>query len=113
MDFFSCYGGFAHAFDEVLKDQKPILIEVITQRFKGHSISDPGLYRSKEELTECMKKDPLILFSHFLINEKLLTEEEYQQIDKEQKELVLEALKFADESPWPNPITLGEDVLAT
>lgn len=112
MDYFNCYTGFKQAFEQVKKTSRPVLIEVITERFRGHSISDPGLYRSKDELQTCMGRDPLIIFFKNLENAGLLTEEQYHAMDKEQKEIVLGALKFAEESPWPDPITLEEDVFA-
>jgi pyruvate dehydrogenase E1 component alpha subunit len=85
---------------------------VITQRFRGHSISDPGVYRSKEELTKCMEKDPIFTYYKTLAENGMITEAEYEAMDKEQKELVVAAMKFADESRWPDPMTLGEDVFA-
>jgi pyruvate dehydrogenase E1 component alpha subunit len=112
MDFFNCYAGFAHIYEETRKTSRPVLVEVITQRFRGHSISDPGAYRSKEELTKCMEKDPIFTFYKTLSDHGLITEAQYEAMDKEQKELVVAAMKFADESPWPDPITLGEDVFA-
>ncbi len=112
MDFFSCYAGFSHVFQEMKKDSKPVLIEVKTERFKGHSISDPALYRSKEVLSACMKKDPLFTLQKELSKRGILTQEECEILDKEQKELVLASLKFAEESPWPDPICLEEDVFA-
>lgn len=112
MDFFNCYAGFSHIFEETKKTSRPALIEVVTQRFKGHSISDPGLYRSKEDLAKCMEKDPILSFYKTLSENGLITEAEYEAMDKEQKELVVAAMKFADESPWPDPMTLGEDVFA-
>ena len=112
MDFFNCYAGFKEAFQEVKKTSRPILIEVITERFRGHSISDPALYRSKEELQTCMARDPLVIMFKNLENAGLLSEEEYHAMDKEQKEIVLSALKYAEDSPWPDPITLEEDVFA-
>jgi pyruvate dehydrogenase E1 component alpha subunit len=112
MDFFNCYSGFKHVFNEVKKTSKPVLIEVITERFRGHSISDPALYRSKDELQTCMARDPLVIMFKNLESAGFLTEEQYHAMDKEQKELVLAALKYADESPWPDPITLEEDVFA-
>jgi pyruvate dehydrogenase E1 component alpha subunit len=84
----------------------------MTERFRGHSISDPGLYRSKEELSKCMENDPLLTFFRALAAHKMITDEEYQEMDKQQKEIVLAAMKFADESPWPDPITLEEEVFA-
>ena len=112
MDFFNCYAGFSHIFEEVKKTSRPVLVEVMTQRFRGHSISDPGVYRSKEDLTKCMEKDPIFTFYKTLSDNGIITEAEYEKMDKEQKELVVAAMKFADESPWPDPITLGEDVFA-
>jgi pyruvate dehydrogenase E1 component alpha subunit len=112
MDFFNCHAGFAHVFDEVKKTSRPVLIEVVTERFKGHSVSDPALYRTKEELAACMEKDPIRLFAKALTDQKVLTEGEYEAFDKEQKEKAVAAMKFADESPWPDPMTLEEDVFA-
>lgn len=112
MDFFNCFGGFEHLYREVLDTQRPVLVEVITQRFKGHSISDPGLYRTKEHMKEISKRDPLFLMQEVLIKEGLVTEDQYKMIDKEIRETVLAAIDFADKSPWPDPVTLEEDVFA-
>jgi pyruvate dehydrogenase E1 component alpha subunit len=112
MDFFNCYSGFHHIFDEVKREGRPVLVEVITERFRGHSISDPALYRSKEALKKCMERDPLIIMLKVLSAARLIDEAEYQEWDKEQKELVTAALKVADESPWPDPMTLEEEVFA-
>lgn len=112
MDFFNCYAGFAYAVEKVKKESRPILIEVDTERFRGHSISDPALYRSKEILQSCMERDPILMLFKALSSRGMITDAEYQAIDKEQKELVVAAMKYADESPWPNPITLEEDVFA-
>lgn len=112
LDFFNCYGGFSHLFHEVTKTQRPVLVEVITQRFKGHSISDPGLYRSKDSMKEIMTRDPIHLMQQALIEAGILTEEKIKAYDKEMKERVLAAIDFAEKSPWPNPETLEEDVFA-
>ncbi len=112
MDFFNCWAGFAHVFEEVKATSRPVLIEVIAERFRGHSISDPGLYRSKEELQKCMERDPLVIMLKTLSTYQMITDEQYQQWDKEQKELVMNAMKFAEESPWPDPMTLEQDVFA-
>ena len=84
----------------------------MTERFKGHSISDPGLYRSKESLNKCMERDPLVIMLKILSSYKILNEEEYKELDKEQKEIVIAALKVAEDSPWPDPIHLEEEVFA-
>lgn len=112
MDFFSCYGGFEHLFHEVLETQRPVLVEVIAERFKGHSISDPGLYRTKEGLKHAMERDPIIIMQNALLEAGILSEEQMKAMDKQMKDKVLAAIEFADKSPWPDPMTLEEDVFA-
>jgi len=112
MDFFNCYAGFLHIYQQMLKDSRPVLVEVITDRFKGHSVSDPGLYRSKEALKLLLQGDPILSLKKFLIEQNFLDEEIYKNLDKEMKEAVLEAIKFAEESPWPDVSSLGKDVYA-
>lgn len=112
MDFFNCYGGFLVAYQEILQTGRPVLIECITERFKGHSISDPALYRSKDSLKECMTRDPLLLMKEALITAGFLTEESYKEQDKELRALCLQAVEYAEQSPWPDLNTLEQDVLA-
>jgi len=112
MDFFNCYAGFSHIFEQMKKDSKPVLVEIVTERFRGHSISDPAVYRTKEQLAECMEKDPILTFFRTLAENKFINDEQYAALDKQQKDLVVAAMTYADESPWPDPITLGEDVFA-
>ena len=70
MNFFNCYAGFKHVFEEVKRSSRPVLIEVVTERFRGHSISDPALYRPKTELSACMERDPLIIMFKTLSNDR-------------------------------------------
>ena len=112
MDFFNCYAGFAHLFEKVKKTSRPVLVEVLTERFRGHSISDPALYRSKDELKSCMERDPIILMTKMLIDAGVIDQETIKAMDKKEKEHAVEAMKFAEQSPWPDPITLEEDVYA-
>ncbi|MFQ5729600.1 MAG: thiamine pyrophosphate-dependent enzyme, partial [Waddliaceae bacterium] len=112
MDYFNCYAGFEAIYREVLTTGRPVLVEAVTERFRGHSISDPGLYRSKEKLKETMARDPLILLKEALLEAKIIDEETYKKMDKEMRDLVIASMKYADESPWPDPSTLEEDVFA-
>ncbi len=112
MDFFSCLSGFHQIYTEMKNDSRPVLVEVVTERFRGHSISDPGLYRSKEDVSACMQRDPLIILFKHLEKAGMMSESEYHALDAEQKEIVVRALQFAEESPWPDPVTLEEDVFA-
>lgn len=113
MNFFDCYAMFKEVLAEVVQTSRPVLIEAVTERFRGHSISDPALYRSKEELADIMnEKDPIQFLKAALMEAGLLTEEEFRDLDREQKEIVMAAMKFAEESPWPDPMTLEEGVFA-
>jgi len=112
MDYFNCYAGFEHIHKEVLETSRPVLVECICERFKGHSISDPGLYRSKEELQSVLEKDPIPHLRHTLKEQGLLTEAEFKAMDKQAKQTIVEAMAYAEKSPWPSPATLEEDVYA-
>jgi pyruvate dehydrogenase E1 component alpha subunit len=113
VDFFSCYAGFQAALEEVKRTSKPVLIEAVAERFRGHSISDPGLYRSKEELKRVMgEKDPIQLFKETLIKHKVITEEQFKKMDDKAAEIIEQAIKFADQSPWPDSMSLEQGVFA-
>ena len=111
MDFAALWAGFSHVRKETLETGRPVLIEVVTERFKGHSVSDPALYRSKDELKRAQAHDPIQTFRNELESIGILDEEEFKALDKKNREIAIEAMKFADESPWPDPVTLEEDVL--
>ena len=112
MDYFECYTGFEKIRKEVLENSRPVLVECICERFRGHSISDPALYRTKEQMQEIMKHDPIPYLQRVLEEEKVLSVEEFKELDREAKETILDAMKYAEESPWPSPATLEEDVYA-
>ncbi|MEL7431066.1 MAG: pyruvate dehydrogenase (acetyl-transferring) E1 component subunit alpha [Chlamydiota bacterium] len=111
MDYANCVAGFQEIFRSVQQDGKPVLVEAVAERFKGHSISDPGLYRSKDEVATIKKQDPILLLKDYLTQGKMLSEKEFQTMDEEQKQIVLKALTFADESPFPDTTELEEGVL--
>ena len=110
MNFFDCYTGFRDALKEVLETSRPVLIEAITERFRGHSISDPAAYRTKESLQQCMKNDPILQLKNALIELKFLDEATYEQLEEEARKRIIAAMRFADESPWPDPMTLEDGV---
>lgn len=112
MDYLSCYAGFKEAYNEVLKTSRPVLIEAICERFRGHSISDPGLYRSKEDLQKTMEKDPIVYLKSLCIEKQYLTEEQFKGLEKEAREIAIKAMEFAEGSPDPDPIVLEEGVFA-
>jgi len=112
MDYFECYKGFETIRKEMLTTSRPVLVECVCERFKGHSISDPGLYRTKENLQGVMKKDPILYLQQVLEKENLLTPETFREMDKEAKKTVISAMEYANSSPWPSTATLEEDVYA-
>ncbi len=112
LDFYNCYAGFQHIYQETLNSSRPVLVEVIAERFKGHSISDPAAYRTKEQLKSIMDSDPIIKFQNTLLKAGIITVEQIKEIDKAQRDIVIASMEFADKSPWPDPITLEEDVFA-
>jgi pyruvate dehydrogenase E1 component alpha subunit len=88
----------------------PILVEAKTYRFRGHSMSDPAKYRTKEEVEEWMKRDPIRILAQRIYELGVANEVQLRAIDDEAKKEVAEAVKFADESPVPDPATLYDDV---
>lgn len=111
-DYFECYKGFKELKNQVLATSRPVLVECIAERFKGHSVSDPGHYRTKEQLESAKKKDPIQLLKAALERASLLDDTLFKELDHKQKDIVIEAMKFAENSPWPDPMSLEENVLA-
>jgi pyruvate dehydrogenase E1 component alpha subunit len=88
----------------------PTLLEIKTYRYKGHSISDPQKYRTKEEVEEYKHKDPITSLLKTIYDNKFATEEEIKQINERVDQAVAESVKFAEESPWPNDDEVLKDV---
>ena len=93
-------------------EKLPTLLEIRTYRFMGHSMSDPGNYRTREEIAKYQERDPIVLFKDSLKESGVLTEKDFETIEKEAVEATERALKFADESPLPNESELLTDVYA-
>jgi len=90
----------------------PVLVEAITYRWLGHSTSDPGKYRTKEEVDEWKKRDPIGRFKEYLLNNKLVTDEEIKALEAASEEAVEESVKFALSSPEPTLESAFEDIFA-
>jgi pyruvate dehydrogenase E1 component alpha subunit len=88
----------------------PTLLEFKTYRYKGHSISDPQKYRSKEEVDEYKEQDPIHKIKTTILDNKFATEEELKAIDDKINGVVEASVKFAEESPWPDESELLKDV---
>ncbi|MEC7654464.1 MAG: pyruvate dehydrogenase (acetyl-transferring) E1 component subunit alpha [Bacteroidota bacterium] len=92
------------------KGEGPTLLNIETYRYKGHSMSDPQKYRTKDEVHEYQEKDPITHVKNVLLDNKWMTADEIKALEKEVKVKVEEAVKFAEESPLPEPYELYEDV---
>lgn len=113
MNFFSTYNGFKSAYEYVTSKSRPVLIECHAERFKGHSISDPGLYRTKEELKGCVARDPILFFKSKLQDVGLINEEEFKIMEAACRQEMIEAVAFAENSPWPEVTELEQGVFAS
>ena len=78
----------------------------------GHSMSDPGNYRTRAEIEKYQERDPLKLFTATLLEEKVISDQEYAEMEKHVQEEVEQSLRFAEESPLPAPEELYTDVYA-
>lgn len=94
------------------EDKRPRFIEAITYRFRGHSISDPGTYRTKEEVEQWRKRDPITRMERYLKENRMVTDEDIERMHAEAEDKIREAIEFADSSPFPPPDALYEDVYA-
>ena len=99
--------------EQVRAGQGPVFIEAMTYRFMGHSMSDPahGHYRTKEEVEEHRKRDPLLLLKQTILSNRLGAEADFIQLEREVGEVVTAAVRFADDSPFPTPAALYTDVM--
>ena len=113
MDVLAVREATLRAVERARKEYLPTLLEVRTYRFMGHSMSDPGNYRTRAEIEQHQERDPLKLFSAGLKEEGVLSESEFQKIETEVKEQVEKSVQFAEESPFPDPKELHTDVYAT
>lgn len=98
------------AVNRARKGEGPSLLEIKTYRFRGHSMSDPGKYRTKEEVEEYKKLDPIEQVLETLKKNKWITEAEIEATEQKIKEIVEESVRFAEESPYPGPEELYMDV---
>lgn len=112
MDVLAVREATQRAVERARKSYLPSLLEVRTYRFMGHSMSDPGNYRTRAEIERHQERDPIKLFSATLRETDTVSESELEELDKRVREEVAQAVRFADESPEPDPKELYTDVYA-
>lgn len=112
MDILAVREAGLMATDYVRRGKGPILLEMKTYRYRGHSMSDPAKYRSKDELEQFKgQQDPIERVKALLIKEHGLSEGDLKEVDKKTKQICLEAVEFAETSPEPDPSELYTDIL--
>jgi pyruvate dehydrogenase E1 component subunit alpha len=112
MDVLAVREATERAVARARKESLPTLIEVRTYRFMGHSMSDPGNYRTRAEIEKHQERDPLKIFSESLKEQKIIDDAKLQELEKQVKEIVEHSVKFAEESPAPAPEELHTDIFA-
>ena len=113
-DVFAVYEVAKEAIERARKGEGPTLIEAKTYRFRGQFEGDPQVYRSKEEVEWWKQnKDPIVLFERTVLEKGLLSKDELDEVREKVKKEIEEAIKFAEESPWPKPEEVLEDVFST
>jgi len=110
MDIFTVYEEMKPVVEHVRAGKGPYLVEMKTYRYKGHSMSDPAKYRTREELDEYKSVDPIANIKIYMDENQVASEEELKEIDKRVKKIVADCVKFAEESPYPDTDALYEDV---
>jgi len=104
------HNGVLRAVNRAREKGGPTLLEIKTYRYKGHSMSDPQKYRTKDELEEYKEKDPIEHVLKVLKTQYNVTDAEIEVINERVKNEVEESVKFAEESPWPDDNELLKDV---
>ncbi|HEV8367235.1 MAG TPA: pyruvate dehydrogenase (acetyl-transferring) E1 component subunit alpha [Pyrinomonadaceae bacterium] len=112
MDVLAVREATAQAVERARKEYLPTLLEVRTYRFMGHSMSDPGNYRTRAEIEKYQERDPIKLFQASLKEEKIADDKTLEEIDADVRGEVEESVRFAEESPFPAPEELYTDVYA-
>jgi pyruvate dehydrogenase E1 component alpha subunit len=112
MDVLAVYEAFRRAAERARSESLPSLIEVRTYRFMGHSMSDPGNYRTRAEIEKYQERDPIKVFTTSLKDKGVIDDAQIKEIEGRVREEVERAVRFADESPEPAPEQLFTDIYA-
>jgi pyruvate dehydrogenase E1 component alpha subunit len=113
VDGMSCeavHEAMAEAVERAREGDGPTFLEIRTYRYRGHSMSDPAKYRTKEEVEDYKAKDPIVVTRATILKKKYATEAELEAIDEKIEERVKASVEFAENSPWPDESELYTDV---
>jgi pyruvate dehydrogenase E1 component alpha subunit len=112
MDVLKVYDAAKEALEYVRTNSEPYLLEVVTYRYRGHSMGDPERYRTQEEVKKWQEDDPIGIFRKKLLSKKTATAKKLDEIEAEVEAEVQKSVEFAEASPEPAPEALWEDVYA-
>ena len=112
MDVMAVREATIRAIERARKKSEPTLLEIRAYRFMGHSMSDPGNYRTRDEIAKYQERDPIVLFKDSLKEAKVFGDKDFERVEHEALEAVERAVRFADESPFPNESELMTNVFA-
>ncbi len=110
MDVLDTHHVIGDALRQAREQRQPVLVEAITYLFRGHSMADPEEYRTKEQVEEWRRRDPLQTFGGRLVTEGVMSQEDVDASDRRATAAVDEAVAFADDSPFPPPESLYDHV---
>lgn len=112
MDVMEVYAASQRVLEHVRSGNGPYFLEIITYRFRGHSMGDPERYRQSEEVKKWQEEDPIGIYHKYLLEQKIASLEELQALDQQVESEVRAAIEFAESSPEPAPEALYEHVYA-
>ena len=102
--------AMAEAVERARKGDGPTYLEIRTYRYRGHSMSDPAKYRTKEEVEDYKKKDPLEVVKSTMLKNKFADEKWFDEMETKIETIINDSVEFAENSAWPDPEALWEDV---
>ena len=112
MDVRAVMSAGKKALDHARSGKGPYILEMITYRYRGHSMSDPAKYRSREEVQKMRnERDPIETVRQRIINKKLASEDQLKKIDKDVRAIVADAAEFSQSEPEPDPSELWTDIV--
>ncbi len=112
MDVMAVRDATLRAIKLAREESRPTLLEIRAYRYMGHSMSDPGKYRTSEEIKKYQERDPIVLFKDSLKEAKVFTDKDFEEIENQAKEATQKAVDFAEESPLPDESELFTDIFA-
>jgi hypothetical protein len=110
MDVRDTHRVLGEAIEQVREERRPLLVEAVTYRFRGHSMADPEQYRTKEEVASWRERDPIPAFAATLLAEGTIAEGDFEQLDAAAIARVDDAVDLAERSPFPAPESLYDNI---